>query len=105
MRKPCLEADEEKATDHYLKAAELGYSPAQTALALRFAGGKGIEKDMVQAYKWLVIAMERKDKFAEQAFGSVSSKLNEEQIAEGEAMASEFKPRRAKSWVEPRKSR
>ena len=40
------------------KPAESGYPPAQRQLGFAYLYGQGVKRDVVQAYKWLVISEE-----------------------------------------------
>lgn len=46
-------AEYEKAFDYYLKGAENSHVYAQYAVALAFATGQGVKRDMQEAKKWL----------------------------------------------------
>ena len=49
----------EAAASAYLSAAEKGEAYAQVALGSLYRTGKGVEKDYVEAYKWLSMAAEQ----------------------------------------------
>ena len=84
-----METDRER---FYRFAAEQGYAPAQLELAFHYSG-KG---DLVQYHKWFQLATRdlpeafRKD-------GSRVSEMTPAQIAEGDRLAREWKP---KTWAE-----
>jgi TPR repeat protein len=47
--------DEAEAVKWYLRAAEHGYAPAQSSVAVFYFSGIGGEKNYSEAYKWLVL--------------------------------------------------
>ncbi len=47
-----LDADAKKAEAYYLKAAEKGYAPAESALAAMYHFGNGVERDDKKALEW-----------------------------------------------------
>ena len=46
------EVSEEKAFECYMKAAELGYTPAYYAIATAYLDGEGVQKDFDKAFEW-----------------------------------------------------
>lgn len=46
------EVSDEKAFECYMKAAELGYSPAYFVVAAAYLNGKGVERDFDKAFEW-----------------------------------------------------
>ena len=80
------------------KAAEQGYAPAQNTLGHCYSKGKGVPKDYVEAYKWFNLAAAKGGQLADDArvsMASVERYLTAEQVAEGQRLAREFKPRSA----------
>jgi len=75
------------------KAAEQNYVPAQVNLGICYANGQGVAKDYVEAYKWGLLAAAQGDKRAEQLMTSMEGSMTREQTAEGQKLASNFKPR------------
>ena len=57
------------------------------------AHGDGVAEDLVEAYKWLLLAARQGDEGAKQIMKVLESKLTSEQIAEGKKRARDFKPR------------
>ncbi len=82
------------------KAAERGHHIAQYNLGLMYATGIGVPEDHVQAYKWLVLAsagtpdakdLDRvKRKMTKRLRKRLRRNMTEEQLAEGERLASEW---------------
>ena len=84
----------------HTKAAERGHHIAQYNLGMMYATGIGAREDHVQAYKWLVLAsvgtpdaknLDRvKWKITERLRKRLQRNMTEEQLAEGERLASEW---------------
>ena len=72
---------------------EQNYAAAQYNLGFCYAHGDGVAEDLVEAYKWLLLAARQGDEGAKQIMKVLESKLTLEQIAEGKKRAREFKPR------------
>lgn len=64
-----------------IKAAEAGDLDAQFAAGLIYAEGRGVEPDLVQAYYWLSLAVERGDVDAERLRCHVARDLSDEEFA------------------------
>jgi hypothetical protein len=80
------------------KAAEQGFAPAQNTLGLCYSKGRGVTKDYVEAYKWLDLAAAKGGELADDArmnLAMAERSLTPEQVAEGQRLASEFKPDKA----------
>jgi TPR repeat protein/S1-C subfamily serine protease len=80
-----------KAAEWYRKAAEQGKVDAQFYLGLSYATGEGVPKDDVQAHCWWNIA----GGGARKNLPELEKHMTPDQIAEAQAMAREFKPRKA----------
>ena len=72
---------------------EQNYAAAQYNLGFCYAHGDGVAEDLVEAYKWLLLAARQGDEHAKKNMTVLESKLTPEQIAEGQKRAREFKPR------------
>jgi len=103
-------ADSKLVFDWNLKAAEQGYSDAQVELSGIYSDicETGVEKDLVQAYKWLKIAMNQGEAYFDPAWSCVPkdsrvdmqymeermkeliSKMTPSQVAEGDRLAGSF---------------
>ena len=82
-----------EAVKWYRKAAEQNLGPAQRNLGRCYLRGDGVAKDLVEAYKWLLLAARQGDEHAKKAMTLLESALRPEQIAEGQKRARDFKPR------------
>jgi len=58
------EVSEEKAFECYMKAAEMGYTPAYYAVATAYLDGEGVEKDFDKAFEWFRKAADSGDAYA-----------------------------------------
>lgn len=79
-------------------AAEQGFAPAQNRLGLCYSRGTGVPKDCLEAYKWLNLAAAKGDAAADDVRMNLAAAerfLTPEQIAEGQRLAREFRPRKA----------
>ena len=47
-----VEQDSAKAFEHFVKAAQAGYAPAQYRAGLALAYGEGVDKDLARAVEW-----------------------------------------------------
>src|SRR5437016_14112087 len=54
-------SDPTSAFRHTLQAAEQGYVPAQAAVAMMYANGKGVQQNYAEAGKWWIKAAEQGD--------------------------------------------
>ena len=79
------------------KAAEQNDAGAQGALASCYHFGWGVPKDYVEAYKWLLLAAAQGNKTAEKLVSSEENQMSREEIAEGQKLARDFKPRQLPS--------
>lgn len=83
-----------EAAKWYRRAAEQNNAEAQNNLGIMYAQGKGVPKDEVEAYKWLLLA----GALREAAKGNIEiteSRLTPTQRAEGQRLAREFQARKA----------
>ncbi|MCM1109292.1 MAG: hypothetical protein NC388_09660 [Clostridium sp.] len=58
------EGNEEKAFECYMKAAELGYTPAYYNVANAYLNGEGVERDFDKAFEWFRKAADSGDTYA-----------------------------------------
>ncbi len=78
------------------RAAERGFAPAQRVLGVCYVKGNGVTKDLVTAYKWLNLSAARDDMNSDDIRVNLSMAerfMTPEQIAEGQRLAREFKPK------------
>lgn len=84
-----MTADEQKANELYLQAANLGHFQAQYNVAARYASGRGFEVDLISSYFWFErsklgangLNQERANKMLE----AISVHMTEEHVAEAKA--------------------
>lgn len=90
-----------EAAKWFALAAEQGDVKAQNNLGVMYANGKGVPQDIVQAYKWFSIGASKsaasdqpKDRIeAAQNRDLAASQMTPEQIADGQKLAGEWKPK------------
>ena len=92
-----LRANLNKAVHFMRLAAERGHAEAQSSYAEMFAEGQGLDRDDVQAYKWLTLAAERaSDKrirdAANRARKQIAARLSAEQRQDAERRARIWRP-------------
>ena len=85
--------DDVEAVKWYRKAAEQGYDVAQYNLGYMYYDGEGAPKDYVQSYKWQLLATSHGNESAKKLVSFLEKNMTLEQIAEGQKLAREFKPR------------
>ena len=86
-----VKKDYSEAIKWYSKAAELGYTDAQTILEKTYKNGeRGVIKDYVRAYMWYSIAYLKGYKDAEYYLKKLRYSMSEEQITEAELMAEKW---------------
>ena len=87
-------AKDPEAVKWYRKAAEQNDAEGQLYLGLSYVKGEGVAEDLVEAYKWLLLAARQGDESGKKIVTNpLESSLRPEQIAEGQKRAREFKPR------------
>ena len=89
--------DDAEAVKWFRKGAEQNYARAQAALGVRYAKGEGVAKNKVEAYKWWLLAAGQGNDDAKHNMTIVENKMSREQIAEGQRLARDFKPRKVPS--------
>jgi TPR repeat protein len=85
--------DQVEAAKWYRKAAEQNDADAQLNLGVYYAEGVGVAQDQVEAYMWLVLAAGQGDENAKKGTTILENKMTREQIAQGQRLAHNFKPR------------
>ncbi|MCX6900407.1 MAG: tetratricopeptide repeat-containing serine protease family protein [Verrucomicrobia bacterium] len=85
--------DEVEAARWWRKAAEQGNAWSQYSLGDCYVNGTGVVKDYVEAYKWWLLVAAQ----GHEASGitKLEDRMTREQIAEGQKLARNFKPRKA----------
>ena len=86
-----------EAVKWYRKAAEQNDAQAQLNLGFSYAQGQGVAKDYVESYKWTLLAAGQGDKDAKEIMTILENKMSREQIAEGQRLSRNFKPREVPS--------
>jgi len=89
----------------FRKAAEQGDADAQNELAKMYASGDGVPANYVEAYKWVLLAAANGNESAKKVrLPMEREQLTPDQIAEGQRLAAEFKPRKesASNFTPPR---
>jgi TPR repeat protein len=90
-----LPKDEAEAVKWYRKAAEQNDPVAQFSLGICHYRGQGVVKDYVESYKWALVAAGQGDEGAKKLVALLEDEMTREQIAEGQRVARNFKPREA----------
>lgn len=80
----------DKAVKHLLKASKLGNKASQYALALLYMDGLGVKQDYAQAYLWLNVASEVKEKKWRNVRDMLHDALSKEQKAALKPIVSEY---------------
>jgi TPR repeat protein len=81
-----------EAVKWYRLAAEQGNFVAQNQLGIMYANGNGVPQNYVEAYKWSALAAAKNAFFAE-ARDAVRRRMTPSQVAEGQKLAAEWKPK------------
>ena len=89
--------DDAEAVKWFRKAAEQNYADAQYNLGVCYDSGEGVAKDEIEAYKWWLLAAGQGNDDAKHNMTIVENKMTREQIAEGQRLARDFKPRKVPS--------
>ena len=89
--------DEAEAVKWFRKAAEQNVADAQYNLGVCYDSGEGVAKDEIEAYKWWLLAAGQGNDDAKYNMTIVENKMTREQIAEGQRLARDFKPRKVPS--------
>src|SRR5437667_25640 len=82
-----------EAMKWFRKAAEQNDAKAQYNLGVCYANGLGVAKDYVEGYKWWLLAAGQGNENAKKGMTILENKMSREQIAEGQKLARNFKPR------------
>lgn len=86
-----------EAVKWFRKAAEQSCAQAQYNLGRCYYKGEGVAKDYVEAYKWNLLASAQGDRGAKEVTTPLEDVMTREQIAEGQKLARNFKPREVPS--------
>ena len=83
-----------EAANWFRRAAEQDYTQAQHNLGAMYGSGQGVKRDYVQAYKWLNICAAKGNAGCVTQRDLIAKKLKAGQLADGQRMATEFKPQK-----------
>jgi len=86
----------------YREAGVQGHNGAQLYLGLLLVQGKGVDQDVIEAYKWIELAKggSALDRVAAtETLGRLSKCMTSEQIAEGKRLSVEFIPTRSRDFL------
>ncbi len=81
--------DYQQAHRHYLRLAENGDKHAQFKLAEMYAQGRGVERDIVEAYAWSSVAIESDNQYYRKTHRELSEQLDTQQLKQAEKTAAE----------------
>ena len=94
-----VRSDDSEAIKWYEMSAGRGHARAQLNLGIMYWRGEGAKKDLVESYKWLSLVNLSKDGAAIHraivAFPAVQRAMTEEEIAKGDELLKEWRPRPA----------
>jgi TPR repeat protein len=82
--------DYDNAFEHLDEASKLGDKVSQFALALLYMDGLGVEQNYAQAYLWLNVAAEVKEKRWRKVRDQLHNSLSKEQVAALKPLVSEY---------------
>ncbi len=83
-----------EAANWFRRAAEQDYTQAQHNLGAMYGSGQGVKRDYVQAYKWLNICAAKGNGGCVAQRDLLAKKLKPGQVAEGQRLATDFKPQK-----------
>jgi TPR repeat protein len=83
-----------EAANWFRRAAEQDYTLAQHNLGAMYGSGQGVKRDYVQAYKWLNICAAKGNSGCVTQRDLIAKKLKPGQVAEGQRLATDFKPQK-----------
>ena len=86
-----------EAVKWYRKAADQGHAQAQFMLGFMYRKGRGVVKDEVEAYKWLLLAGAQGSEDAKKDYAIVERTLTAAERAEGQRLAREWNPKSLKA--------
>jgi TPR repeat protein len=77
----------------YRRAADRGHTDAQYKLGRMYETGSGVQRDVVRACKWFILAALSRDPAAIADRGSIAAYMTTAEIAEAKRLAREWKPK------------
>jgi len=78
-----LPNDPKAAVAFFKKAAETGHAKAQASLGMAYAGGNGVDRDLVQAFRWMRLSAMQNEVTGKNALADFIRGLTREQIIAG----------------------
>ncbi len=87
--------DEAEAVEWFRRAADQNDAEGQAYLGVHYFLGQGVAKNQVEGYKWLSLATAQGYERAKKVLTAQETVMTPEQIAKGQRLAREFKPRKA----------
>ena len=84
--------DMEAATQWFAKAGELGVKDSQVNLGILYTRGKGVEENLVEAYKWFAIAASGGDADAAQKRDTLAGSMRPDQLQTARGLVELWKP-------------
>lgn len=93
-----IQRDEKEAFRWFQSAADHGSLPAQAKLGALYWGGRGVAKDVNQAYFWTVLARARGDRESKDLAPILASGLTHSQAASIEQQANSWLQQRMATW-------
>jgi TPR repeat protein len=75
------------------KAAEQNLRDAQAILGNCYDEGNGVPNDKVESYKWTLLAGSQGHRLVKESIRRLEAKMTRQQLADGQKLAREFKPR------------
>ncbi len=93
-----IQRDEKEAFRWFQSAADHGSLPAQAKLGALYWGGRGVAKDVNQAYFWTVLARARGDKESKDLASILASSMTHSQAAAVEQEANAWLQQHMASW-------
>lgn len=91
-----LRKNPSEAVNWYRKGADQGIVKAQIVLGFAYFQGEGVEKDLLQAYKWFTLAEKQEPGCASGELNFLKKTLPPPQIPKAQELVKEWKPEKPK---------
>jgi TPR repeat protein len=99
-----VKRDHSKAAHWYAKAAEQGNPVAQNGLSNMLEYGQSVKQDLIQAYKWILLAASAGNEAAEDNKKQLEDKMDPAEMEQGKKLAQEWKSARSQKTATPNKN-
>ncbi len=76
----------------FRKGAEQGYADAQYHLSLMYMEGQSVERDLIEAYIWLDLAVKQDHRGALKTRGAIARQLSPSEINKAEKRVKHWTP-------------